>query len=109
MVISGGYSAARRSAAPIGEFLFSLYCPSQWSRAAAARRKAGVTSRVASIVSPVRRSTDRILTTHVGSLPRPKELLDLMRAKLNGQGEDFEYQQQVSEAVQESVRQQVQP
>jgi len=56
----------------------------------------------------VKRSTDRILTTHVGSLPRPKELLDLMRAMLNRQGDDFEYQQQVSEAVQESVRQQVQ-
>ena len=26
------------------------------------------------------RSTDRIRTTHVGSLARPKELLDLMKA-----------------------------
>ena len=29
-------------------------------------------------------STDRILTTHCGSLPRPKDLLDLMKAKING-------------------------
>jgi 5-methyltetrahydropteroyltriglutamate--homocysteine methyltransferase len=56
----------------------------------------------------VKRSTDRILTTHVGSLPRPKELLDLMRAMLNGQGDDFEYEQQAREAVEKSVRQQVQ-
>jgi 5-methyltetrahydropteroyltriglutamate--homocysteine methyltransferase len=56
----------------------------------------------------VKRSTERILTTHVGSLPRPKELLDLMRAMLNGQGDDFEYEQRVRDAVQESVRQQVQ-
>lgn len=56
----------------------------------------------------MKRSTERILTTHVGSLPRPKELLDLMRAMLNGQGDDFEYEQQVRDAVQETVRQQVQ-
>ncbi len=56
----------------------------------------------------MKRSTDRILTTHVGSLPRPKELLDAMRAKLNGQSDEFEYERTVSEAVQESVRQQVQ-
>jgi methionine synthase II (cobalamin-independent) len=30
-------------------------------------------------------STDRILTTHTGSLPRPKELLDLLKAKDDGQ------------------------
>jgi 5-methyltetrahydropteroyltriglutamate--homocysteine methyltransferase len=58
------------------------------------------------IVGPVRRSTERILTTHVGSLPRPKELLDLMRAKLNGQGDDFEYAQSVRDAVADSVKQQ---
>ena len=30
-------------------------------------------------------STDRIITTHAGSLPRPPELLKLIRAKLAGQ------------------------
>jgi 5-methyltetrahydropteroyltriglutamate--homocysteine methyltransferase len=31
----------------------------------------------------MKRSTERILTTHTGSLPRPDDLLDLMRAKEN--------------------------
>jgi methionine synthase II (cobalamin-independent) len=30
-------------------------------------------------------STDRIITTHAGSLPRPPELLKLVRAKVAGQ------------------------
>ena len=30
-------------------------------------------------------SADRIITTHAGSLPRPPELLKLIRAKLAGQ------------------------
>ena len=29
----------------------------------------------------MKRSTDRILTTHTGSLPRPEKLVDLMFAK----------------------------
>jgi len=32
----------------------------------------------------VKQRADRILTTHVGSLPRPKDLLDLMKAKVTG-------------------------
>ena len=32
----------------------------------------------------MKRSIDRILTTHVGSLPRPADLLDLVRAKEDG-------------------------
>ena len=31
----------------------------------------------------MKRSTDRILTTHVGSLARPTELLDTMKEKEN--------------------------
>ena len=30
-------------------------------------------------------STDRVLTTHVGSLPRPKPLIDLILAKERGE------------------------
>ena len=30
------------------------------------------------------RSTDRILTTHVGSLPRPEDLIQIMYAKKEG-------------------------
>ena len=29
-------------------------------------------------------NTDRIMTTHVGSLPRPHDLLDMMQARLAG-------------------------
>ena len=36
----------------------------------------------------MQRSTERIYTTHVGSLPRPAPLLDLMRARAGGQPVD---------------------
>ena len=36
----------------------------------------------------MKRSTDRILTTHVGSLARPEELLDLMRSRALGEPYD---------------------
>jgi 5-methyltetrahydropteroyltriglutamate--homocysteine methyltransferase len=36
----------------------------------------------------MKRSTDRILTTHVGSLPRPDELIELMFAKAEGKPVD---------------------
>lgn len=51
--------------------------------------------------------TDRILTTHVGSLPRPRALLDLMKAKFEGLVVDSaQYQEQVRAAVAECVRRQ---
>lgn len=54
------------------------------------------------------RSTTRILTTHCGSLPRPTDLLDLMKAKITGQPYDAEaYAARVRSAVGESVRQQI--
>jgi 5-methyltetrahydropteroyltriglutamate--homocysteine methyltransferase len=50
---------------------------------------------------------DRILTTHVGSLPRPHDLLDMMKASLAGQTVDeAKYQTRVRDAVAECVRQQ---
>jgi 5-methyltetrahydropteroyltriglutamate--homocysteine methyltransferase len=56
----------------------------------------------------MKRSTDRILTTHCGSLPRPKDLLDLMKAKVNGEPYDHEtYARRVRSAVAETVRKQV--
>ena len=52
--------------------------------------------------------TGRIRTTHVGSLPRPHDLLDLMKARLSGQPYDRErYESRVRSAVAESVRKQV--
>src|ERR1700733_4840959 len=54
------------------------------------------------------RSTNRILTTHCGSLPRPTDLLDLMKAKINHQPYDASaYADRVRSAVAEMVRQQV--
>jgi 5-methyltetrahydropteroyltriglutamate--homocysteine methyltransferase len=49
----------------------------------------------------MKRSTDRILTTHVGSLVRPPGLVELMRAKENGQPYD---QQELAARVRSSVR-----
>jgi hypothetical protein len=34
---------------------------------------------------PLQQNTDRIQTTHIGSLPRSHRLLDLMKAKYDGQ------------------------
>ena len=38
----------------------------------------------------LQQNTDRIQTTHIGSLPRPHALLDLMKAKYSGQPYDQE-------------------
>jgi 5-methyltetrahydropteroyltriglutamate--homocysteine methyltransferase len=56
----------------------------------------------------MQRSSNRILTTHCGSLPRPTDLLDLMKAKITGQPYDAAaYAARVRSAVSEIVRQQV--
>jgi 5-methyltetrahydropteroyltriglutamate--homocysteine methyltransferase len=56
----------------------------------------------------MQRSTDRILTTHVGSLVRPPGLVELMRAKENGQPYDQqELATRVRSSVQEVVHKQV--
>ena len=53
-------------------------------------------------------STDRILTTHVGSLPRPDDLFELMLARMDGKAvEEKAYAERVRAAVRDSVRQQV--
>jgi 5-methyltetrahydropteroyltriglutamate--homocysteine methyltransferase len=56
----------------------------------------------------IQNNTDRIQTTHIGSLPRPHDLLDLMKAKLNRQPYDEKaFQATLSKAVADSVRKQV--
>src|SRR5258705_12841291 len=56
----------------------------------------------------MKRSTDRILTTHVGSLPRPPELIEMVRAKLRGEAVDPQtYSKVLKEAVAGIVRKQV--
>ena len=52
-------------------------------------------------------NTDRIMTTHVGSLPRPHDLLDMMKARLaGGDHDEAAYQARVRAAVAECVRRQ---
>ena len=51
----------------------------------------------------VKRSTERILTTHVGSLPRPAALLDKMRDGERGPAMDSAIAQAVSDAVAQQV------
>jgi len=56
----------------------------------------------------MKRSSDRILTTHCGSLARPKDLLDVMKAKVNGESyNETAYAQRIRSAVAEIVRNQV--
>jgi 5-methyltetrahydropteroyltriglutamate--homocysteine methyltransferase len=58
----------------------------------------------------MKRNANRILVSHVGSLPRPTDLLDMMRAKLTGEGGPVDspaYEKRVAGAVAEIVRQQV--
>ena len=55
----------------------------------------------------MQRSTDRILTTHTGSLPRPRDLLEMVRARSRGERIDEEaFQARLRLAVGEIVRKQ---
>jgi 5-methyltetrahydropteroyltriglutamate--homocysteine methyltransferase len=55
----------------------------------------------------IQQNTDRIQTTHIGSLPRPHDLLDAMKAKYGGKPYDEKaYQATLARAVTESVRKQ---
>jgi 5-methyltetrahydropteroyltriglutamate--homocysteine methyltransferase len=55
----------------------------------------------------VKTSTKRILTTHVGSIPRPESIRALLRARLQGETVDEgEMAARVAEAVTETVRRQ---
>src|SRR5437667_12809870 len=55
----------------------------------------------------MRRSTDHILTSHVGSLPRPDELIAANRARETGEAiDDGAFQKTLDTAVMEAVRRQ---
>jgi 5-methyltetrahydropteroyltriglutamate--homocysteine methyltransferase len=55
----------------------------------------------------MKRSTDRILTTHAGSLSRPADLIELNRARIQGEKVDSaKYAQCLSSAVADVVRKQ---
>jgi 5-methyltetrahydropteroyltriglutamate--homocysteine methyltransferase len=52
----------------------------------------------------MKRSTDRILTTHTGSLPRPADLIEMLRSLDSGNPvDDAAFQQRVRQAVAETV------
>jgi len=56
----------------------------------------------------MKRSTDAILTTHTGSLPRPDDLVEMLYAAESGEPVDtLALRQRVRSAVAESVRQQI--
>ncbi|MGE3272549.1 MAG: cobalamin-independent methionine synthase II family protein [Chloroflexota bacterium] len=56
----------------------------------------------------MKRSTERILTTHTGSLPRPPDLLAMIQARESGETVDAAaFSARVQSAVMEIVRQQV--
>jgi 5-methyltetrahydropteroyltriglutamate--homocysteine methyltransferase len=53
-------------------------------------------------------STDRILTTHTGSLPRPPDVLEMVQAQMRGEAVDqAAFMSRVTSAVAEIVQQQV--
>ena len=55
----------------------------------------------------MKRSTNRILTTHVGSLIRPPELLDFVRARQNGEAlDELAYERCLQDSIAAVVRRQ---
>ena len=54
----------------------------------------------------LQRSTERILTTHVGSLPRPDDIVKLMYETQDGRPRDEHFHEQVRLAVGDVVRRQ---
>ena len=56
----------------------------------------------------IQQNTDRIQTTHIGSLPRPHALLDLLKAKFSGQPFDqAQFEALLAQSVNDVVRKQV--
>ncbi len=57
----------------------------------------------------MKRSTDRILTTHVGSLVKPDDLFDMIAARDNGQAfDEAALEKRLSSAIGEVVHKQAQ-
>src|ERR1700676_1133934 len=68
-----------------------------------------ILSKPSRVTSPMKRSTHRILTTHVGSLIRPAKMLVFVRAQQRDRGFDKQtYEKSLSDCVAEVVRQQAQ-
>ena len=55
----------------------------------------------------MKRSTDRILTTHVGSLARPPELLEILRKQMNDEAyEQATFEKLATQSVADVVKRQ---
>src|ERR1700730_5913070 len=54
----------------------------------------------------MKRSHDRILTTHTGSLPRPEQLIDLVYASEAGQADQAQLDALIAESVTTAVSKQ---
>lgn len=55
----------------------------------------------------IQQNTDRIQTTHIGSLPRPHKLLDILKKKYSGEKtNEAEFEQILSQSVMQSVKKQ---
>jgi 5-methyltetrahydropteroyltriglutamate--homocysteine methyltransferase len=77
-------------------------------RAASLDAAATASSRTAVYGATMHHSTKRILTTHAGSLPRPRDLLDMLEAKEHGQQMDEAARQaRLPIAVKEIVQKQI--
>jgi 5-methyltetrahydropteroyltriglutamate--homocysteine methyltransferase len=55
----------------------------------------------------MRRSTERIITTHTGSLPRPGRVVELLLAERKGAGDPAAFEAAVRDAVADAVRNQI--
>ena len=55
----------------------------------------------------MRRSSDRILTSHAGSLPRPDELIEANRQRETGKADEATFQKALRQGVADVVRRQV--
>ena len=55
----------------------------------------------------MRKSTDAILTSHAGSLPRPDALIDANHQREAGKADEASFQKSLTEAVSDVVRRQV--
>ena len=54
----------------------------------------------------MKRSTERILTTHTGSLPRPQEVVDLLLAQEEGGADSGDLDAAVTRAIEDVVEKQ---
>ena len=54
----------------------------------------------------MKRSTERILTTHTGSLPRPQEVVDLLLAQEEGGADSGDLDAAVARAIEDVVEKQ---